>query len=229
MSRPPIPGLKERIISVAREVFADKGYKGTTVREIARIVGVTVGVLYLYFENKEDIYLEALREGVRLYKEGISEVIGCEDPEVAIREYIKNHLEYSTLRKQSISLQFKDYDLEFARPFRTEFFSYQKEFLTGIIKKGVEQGMFCVSDCGDAALFILYVLKGAVFNDLAGTVNLTTAGDTLCGSVLSFLRQDKISGEASTAPLRQDYGGGSTPYQATKCQSHEGGAGAPKR
>lgn len=228
MSRPPIPGLKERIISVAREVFADKGYKGTTVREIARIVGVTVGVLYLYFENKEDIYLEALREGVRLYKEGINQIIGCEDSEVAIREYIKNHLEYSTVRKQSISLQFKDYDLEFARPFRTEFFTYQKEFLAGLISKGVEQGIFQVADCGDAALFILYVLKGAVFNDLAGTVNLATTGDKLCGSVLSFLRQDRINGEAA-APLRQNVREEGILCQATKCQSHEGGAGAPKR
>ena len=85
MSRPPMPGLREKIISIAREVFADKGYRGATVREIARIVGVTVGVLYLYFENKEGLYLEALQEGARLYKEGIHE-IECEDSEVAIRQ-----------------------------------------------------------------------------------------------------------------------------------------------
>ncbi len=228
MSRPPIPGLKEKIISVACEVFANKGYKGTTVREIARIVGVTVGVIYLYFKNKECLYLEALQEGARLYREGIRQ-IECEDSETAIRQYIKNHIEYTTFRKQNISLQFKDYDLEFVKPFRTEFFAYQKEFLAGIISRGVEQDIFHVVDCEDAALFILYILKGAVFNDLAGTVNLATSGDRLCCLVLSFLKQNRISRETSTVSTRQDAEESSIQQRTIECLSHEGNAGASKR
>ncbi len=204
MSRLPIPGLREKIISAAQEAFADKGYRGTPVREIARMVGVTVGVLYLYFKNKEELYLEALREGMRFYKKGIRE-IECDDSEEAIRRYIKNHLEYSSVRKQSISLQFKDYDLEFARPFRIDFFVYQKKFLTGIINKGVKQGIFRVADCGDAALFILYILKGAIFNGLAGTVNLAASKDTLCNLVLSFLKQSTASGKTDAACHKQNH------------------------
>jgi len=192
MSRLPIPGLREKILAAAREVFASKGYRGTPVREIAGLVGVTVGVLYLYFENKGELYLESLREGARFYKQGIRE-IESEEPEEAIRHYIKNHLEYSSIRKEGISLQFKDYDLEFARPFRIHFFAYQKKSLAGIISKGVQQGVFGVTDCGEAALFILYVLKGAVFNELAGTVNLAATEETLCNLVLSFLKQKPAS------------------------------------
>ena len=117
-----------------------------------------------------------------------------EEPAVAIRRYIENHLEYTVSRKQSISLQFKDYDLEFAKPFRTGFFRFQKDFLAGIIRRGTERGIFRAADCEDAALFILCVLKGAVFNSLAGTIDLTASRDSLWRSVLIFLKQEETGG-----------------------------------
>ena len=125
---------------------------------------MAVGGLYPYFGNKEQLYVEALEEGMKLYKERIRRVRRTKNPQVAIRRYIENHLEYTASRKQSISLHFKDYDLEFVKPFRSRFFAYQKEFLDGIIRRGTEQGIFRAADCEDAALFILCVLKGAVFN-----------------------------------------------------------------
>ena len=54
--------IDERLLSAARELFARKGYNGTTVREIVAAVGVTKPVLYYYFRNKEGVYLELLRE-----------------------------------------------------------------------------------------------------------------------------------------------------------------------
>jgi len=165
---------------------------------MARLAGVAVGGLYPYFGSKEQLYVEALKEGARLYNEGSRELEN-EDPEVAVRHYIANYLEYTASRRQSVSLQFKDYDLEFARPFRRQFFTSQKEFLETIIRKGAEQGIFSVTDCGDAALFILYVLKGALFYDLAGMIDLTRSGDTLCRLALSFLKNEKATEQSRAA------------------------------
>ncbi len=201
MSRKASSAARRKILTAARQVFGDKGYKEATVREIAQLAGVAVGGLYPYFGNKEQLYVEALQEGARLYKEGIHEFEN-EEPEVAVRRYIAKHFEYVTSRKRSVALQFKDYDLEFAKPFRTQFFASQKEFLEAIIRRGVEQGIFSVVDCGDAALFILYMLKGAVFNDLAGTIDLAKSGDTLCRLVLSFLKQKETHEESHAAHLR---------------------------
>jgi AcrR family transcriptional regulator len=198
MSRQLSPSVRKKIVLAARQVFAGKGFKEATVRETARLAGVSIGGFYRYFANKEELYVEALQEGARLYKEGISE-LEYEPPDVAVRRYIENYLEYTASRKQSVSLQFKDYDLEFAKPFRTRFFAYQKEFLAGIVRKGAEQGIFRVVDCGDAAVFILFVLKGAVFNDLAGTIDLAKSGNKLCRLILSFLTQKEINGESHAA------------------------------
>lgn len=55
-------GVRERLLTAATELLARKGYASTTVREIVNTAGVTKPVLYYYFQNKEGIYLELMRE-----------------------------------------------------------------------------------------------------------------------------------------------------------------------
>ena len=42
----------------AREIFADKGYKATSISEIAKQARMAVGSFYKYYESKEDIFLD---------------------------------------------------------------------------------------------------------------------------------------------------------------------------
>jgi AcrR family transcriptional regulator len=47
------------ILDTAEHLFSDKGYRGTTISDIAKKMGVAQGMLYYYFKSKEEI-LEAL-------------------------------------------------------------------------------------------------------------------------------------------------------------------------
>lgn len=47
---------KNKIIDAAMELFAEYGYKGTSVRKIAARVGIRESALYNHFENKEAIF-----------------------------------------------------------------------------------------------------------------------------------------------------------------------------
>jgi AcrR family transcriptional regulator len=51
----PRRGTRERIQSVALELFAEQGYETTSLREIAERLGVTKAALYYHFKSKEDI------------------------------------------------------------------------------------------------------------------------------------------------------------------------------
>lgn len=46
---------REQILDAALHIFSEKGFAGTSIREIAREVGVTEGLLYHYFESKEQL------------------------------------------------------------------------------------------------------------------------------------------------------------------------------
>ena len=47
--------LRTKILDSAKEEFLNKGFKGASMRSIAQKSGMTVGNLYRYFRNKEDI------------------------------------------------------------------------------------------------------------------------------------------------------------------------------
>lgn len=59
-SFPPL--ARQRLLDGAIELFNQRGYAGTTVREMVKAAGVTKPVLYYYFRNKEGIYLELMKE-----------------------------------------------------------------------------------------------------------------------------------------------------------------------
>jgi len=48
---------KKLILELAMELFAEHGYKGTSVRKIASKVGIRESALYNHYTNKEDIFL----------------------------------------------------------------------------------------------------------------------------------------------------------------------------
>ena len=61
-TKPPIlrgQKTKEKILEVALNLFSTKGYKATTVRDIAGAIGIKQSALYNHFKNKDEI-LETL-------------------------------------------------------------------------------------------------------------------------------------------------------------------------
>jgi AcrR family transcriptional regulator len=53
---------RKRILDVAQEQFAERGYDVTTTRDIARAAGIAVGTLFNYFPTKEAIVESLVRE-----------------------------------------------------------------------------------------------------------------------------------------------------------------------
>lgn len=60
-----------RILSAAAAWFADHGYAATSIRDIAREVGVTVGAIYVHFASKDRLLVAAYEEGVRRIGEAV--------------------------------------------------------------------------------------------------------------------------------------------------------------
>lgn len=52
---------KQKIIKAGLKVFSEKGYYNTTTVEIAKIAGVSTGIIYNYFKDKKDIFLHSLK------------------------------------------------------------------------------------------------------------------------------------------------------------------------
>ncbi|HJZ86657.1 MAG TPA: helix-turn-helix domain-containing protein [Polyangia bacterium] len=57
---------RRKIQRVARRIFSERGFAGTTIEEIARRAGLSVGAIYLYFKSKEDLYVSLLQDSLDL-------------------------------------------------------------------------------------------------------------------------------------------------------------------
>ncbi len=55
----------DRILNVAERLFAEHGFAGTAVRDIAREAGLTAPSLYNHFEGKQALYEAVLERGVQ--------------------------------------------------------------------------------------------------------------------------------------------------------------------
>jgi AcrR family transcriptional regulator len=90
--RPAPAERRERLLAVARRVFAERGFEATTMDEIAREAGFTKPILYQFFPSKADLYHEVVAQtAARLLDSLTAAVDSVESPrtkiEVAFRVY----------------------------------------------------------------------------------------------------------------------------------------------
>lgn len=68
---PPRDSRKTRVLDVAAQHFARDGYHGTSMRDIARAVGVTPGAIYAHFASKSALLLAVYEAGVQAIAEAV--------------------------------------------------------------------------------------------------------------------------------------------------------------
>jgi AcrR family transcriptional regulator len=56
---------RQMILTAAAELFSEQGYDRSSIRDIARRVGLLPGSVYHYFPSKDELYLEIHREGFK--------------------------------------------------------------------------------------------------------------------------------------------------------------------
>jgi len=108
---------KAQIREAALELFALDGYHGTSISKIAKKAGISKGLLYNYFESKEDVIRDILEEGIDemmesldLNKDGVLESSELEYYIHDIFDKLKQNSEFWKLYF-SISLQPAIYEL----------------------------------------------------------------------------------------------------------------------
>ncbi|MFT4088831.1 MAG: TetR/AcrR family transcriptional regulator [Gordonia sp. (in: high G+C Gram-positive bacteria)] len=62
-STPKTAGAKERLLAAATEAFAERGFHGTTTRDIARAAGMSPAAVYVHYPSKEDLLYQLTHRG----------------------------------------------------------------------------------------------------------------------------------------------------------------------
>lgn len=156
---------KEHIINTAFELFAEKGYSATGMRDIMKAANISKGGIYVYFESKTAILL-AIAERFDDKRHRILNNIDLTlTADKIFTEYIKKRLEvfkYEENQKWSrIALEFWSLPKEIPELndiLNNRFNAYQSD-IEFIIKQGINEGTFR-SDC--SVKHIIYQIMSTI-------------------------------------------------------------------
>ncbi|MGE5623654.1 MAG: TetR/AcrR family transcriptional regulator [Methanocella sp.] len=85
---------RERILAEARRLFAEKGYDGATIADIARQADITDGAIYRHFSDKRDLFLACVGPVVEEgFTRSLAEVRMARDLPAMVRSLVRIRLE----------------------------------------------------------------------------------------------------------------------------------------
>ncbi len=93
-------GTREKILKAAREAFAEKGFDGVSVDEIAKRAGVKKALIYYYFPSKEALFEEVWNRVIdeledHLFKEVENENVYMRK----IKKFLRSYIDFVTSKK----------------------------------------------------------------------------------------------------------------------------------
>lgn len=152
---------KTRILREAAHIFAEKGYEGASMRDLAQALGLSKAALYHHFRSKEailyQISLLALSELVARGERAIEE----EDPRKALLLFMEGHARYLEENRPFFVAMLQGL-ASLSPPHREETVRLRDRYeasLRRILQRGVEQGVFRPVDLALAGRAVLSLLN----------------------------------------------------------------------
>ncbi|MGE3066089.1 MAG: TetR/AcrR family transcriptional regulator [Hyphomicrobiaceae bacterium] len=90
----PASEAGRRMLGAAASLFARNGYHATSIRDLARELGLTVGALYAHFPSKDRLLAAVYAEGIRRIDAAVEAAVAAErDPWDRLERAAAAHLE----------------------------------------------------------------------------------------------------------------------------------------
>lgn len=100
---------QKRLIEVAIDLFASRGFRGTSIRDIACAMGMSISNIYHYFGSKEGLLLSILQNSAKQVVDQLDLVNDQEsDPVERFKSLIKTHILMSKDHKKEVKIFFLD-------------------------------------------------------------------------------------------------------------------------
>jgi AcrR family transcriptional regulator len=156
---------KQKIMKAAMDVFSRKGYAKANIREIARTSGISVGGVYLYFRNKEELYRSLINERMLDIRSKTETIAGkTQSASEALSNFLKIHLENALKHKEFILLHIREHGFAFGAQEKRKFFKKQREMVKKIIQRGIRTGEFRKCNTDAMAKVIMGSLRGIILS-----------------------------------------------------------------
>ncbi len=158
-----ITKTRQKLVEVARELFARKGLDATTMNDIAANSGKGRRTLYTYFRNKEEIYAAVIEGELERLSERLDDVAALDaDPEQKVLNLIYTHLNMikeTVARNGTLRAEFFR-NIWLVEKVRRKFDEEERNILCRVLNEGVARAKFRIDNVNLMADIIHYSVKG---------------------------------------------------------------------
>ncbi|MDL2243438.1 TetR/AcrR family transcriptional regulator [Bacteroidales bacterium OttesenSCG-928-J19] len=164
---------REKLVEVARQLFARIGVENTTMNDIALASQKGRRTLYTYFKSKTEIYQAVIESELNILYKSLESVAQKEIPaDEKLLEFIHTRLESIknvVSRNGTLRADFFR-DIWRVEIVRKEFDAQEISYIKNILDEGVETGIFALEDTDSMALVLHFALKGLEVPYIRGRV-----------------------------------------------------------
>ncbi len=152
---------KRKIYNSAVDLFKKHGFDNTTIEDISRKAGVSVGAFYHYYPSKADIYSELYQKIDEFYENNADEIMFEEDFYDDIILFFRHYATYNSARgTDAVKQLFNTQSVLFLDKKR-----YMYRLLTDIIKKGEDKNQLTKEmDVNEIEEFLLVIARGVIYD-----------------------------------------------------------------
>lgn len=163
MKIPKTAITRASFINAARELFAQKGKSNVTMNDIAKLSGKGRRTLYLYFNNKDEVYTSVIENELSIIVQRLEGIMSQSiAPPQKLEVYILTRFETIkevVYRNGTLKADFFK-DIQEVEKARRPIDLKEIKMLRQIINEGIEEGSFKELSSQWTAMFMLYALKG---------------------------------------------------------------------
>jgi AcrR family transcriptional regulator len=162
--------IRERVINTAVKMFAEKGFFRTTVEDIAKSAHVAKGTMYLYFRDKEALYLATLEKHFDRAVKALTEIeTTVRSSEEKMTDIAVQFINYMTGLKDTYpmftfeNLHVTGRIMKRIRPAVMPRLIQMTEIISRIIEEGIKRGEFADVEPRTAAFYFLSTIRTTFF------------------------------------------------------------------
>lgn len=183
---------RDDVVAAAGRLFAERGYHGTSMRDLARELGLQGSSLYAHVDSKEDLLVAVVERGARLFQASAEAALAAaETPRDRLLALIRGHIDV-VLDHRDEARTFLDEARALDGAHRTQVIEerdrYEQVFRS-TIAAGAESGSFRADvDVPVTVIFILSILNAIPrWYDDAGRLGRRELSDTVHHTILAGL------------------------------------------
>jgi AcrR family transcriptional regulator len=155
---PEVNDRREQILQTAQKLFAEQGFRESTLNDVAEQLGLTRQAVYHYFTSKDDLLYELMDRAGQAIIRATEQMFDKElAPDIALTGVVRSHVRQILSDIDIFRIQFAELDKlsgERADKMRAEQASYLRS-IAKIITAGQKAGLFRKAHAMTQALLII--------------------------------------------------------------------------